>query len=57
MLGPFVSLDSAKVAGLATDLRLSSQQYLTCVTATYILYIVWELPVSLGKKKLEEIRY
>ncbi|GAA5853001.1 hypothetical protein JCM5353_003916 [Sporobolomyces roseus] len=42
----------AKVAGLATDPHLTSQQYLTCVTATYILYIVWELPSKLLLKRV-----
>ncbi|GAA5916477.1 uncharacterized protein JCM6883_006804 [Sporobolomyces salmoneus] len=42
----------AKVAGMATDLHLTSRQYLTCVTATYILYIAWELPSNLLLKRI-----
>lgn len=46
------NIGNAKVAGLATDLHLTSRQYLTCVTATYILYIVWELPSNLLLKRI-----
>ncbi|GAA5936454.1 uncharacterized protein JCM15063_001891 [Sporobolomyces koalae] len=46
------NIGNAKVAGLATDLHLTPRQYLTCVTATYILYIVWELPSNLLLKRI-----
>ncbi|KAI5480206.1 hypothetical protein MNV49_001534 [Pseudohyphozyma bogoriensis] len=41
------NIGNAKTAGLATDLRLTSHQYLVCVTCTYVLYIVFEFPSNM----------
>ncbi|GAA6059484.1 hypothetical protein JCM10212_002227 [Sporobolomyces blumeae] len=46
------NIGNAKVAGLAKDLHLSPRQYLICVTATYILYILFELPSNLLLKRV-----
>ncbi|GAA5988051.1 hypothetical protein JCM10908_002043 [Rhodotorula pacifica] len=46
------NLGNAKVAGLAKDLHLTSHQYLICVTCTYVLYIVFEMPANLLLKKI-----
>ncbi|GAA5966519.1 hypothetical protein JCM8115_002703 [Rhodotorula mucilaginosa] len=40
------------VAGLAKDLHLTSLEYLICVTCTYVLYIVFEMPSNLMLKKI-----
>ncbi|KAM0749079.1 MFS general substrate transporter [Meredithblackwellia eburnea MCA 4105] len=46
------NLGNASVAGLRTDLKLSSHQYLTVVTCTYVLYIICELPSNLLLRKV-----
>ncbi|GAA6009332.1 hypothetical protein JCM10207_004353 [Rhodosporidiobolus poonsookiae] len=42
----------AKIAGLATDLHLSSHQYLVALTCSYVLYIVFEFPSNMLLKRV-----
>ncbi|OQU98734.1 hypothetical protein CLAIMM_04473 [Cladophialophora immunda] len=46
------NIGNARVAGLQEDLRMSSHQYSTAVTATYVLYIAAELPSNLILRKI-----
>ncbi|ORY87451.1 major facilitator superfamily domain-containing protein [Leucosporidium creatinivorum] len=41
------NIGNAKVAGMATDLKLTSHQYLIAITVTYVPYIISELPSNL----------
>ncbi|GAA5866999.1 hypothetical protein JCM8547_008404 [Rhodosporidiobolus lusitaniae] len=47
-----MSFLDAKIAGLATDLQLSSHQYLVCLTCTYVLYIAFEFPSNMALKRI-----
>ncbi|GAA5836663.1 hypothetical protein JCM11251_002690 [Rhodosporidiobolus azoricus] len=46
------NLGNAKVAGLASDLNLSSHQYLVALTCSYVLYIAFEFPSNMLLKKV-----
>ncbi|KAL5530811.1 hypothetical protein ACEPAF_7069 [Sanghuangporus sanghuang] len=46
------NIGNARVAGLQSDLGLTDHQYQICITATYVPYIVTELPSNLVLRKL-----
>ncbi|CAF2216307.1 unnamed protein product [Rotaria magnacalcarata] len=52
-----VNIGQAKLDGLTVSLKLSSNQYNTCLSVFFILYVVLEIPSNLILKRLRPSRW